>query len=241
MTLQSPQFDTLPDSLSLDHATGAHERNPVAQFEIGSYKNFVYLAIDWEQKKAIIIDPQFDLTLILEPIQKYNLELCGILLTHSHFDHTAGVPEVLKLKPDCPIYVHKQDLHRLSDSIQNQARIQLLNDGQSIRVGSLTLEAIHTPGHSAGECCFLMKGDFSTPYLFTGDTLFIQDCGRTDFETGSNEQMFTSLQRLRKLPPQAIILPGHHYRTPCASTLAKELRESPPFQCKTIQELAALP
>ena len=105
--------------------------------------------------------------------------------------------------------------------------------------------AIHTPGHSAGELCYRLeatdlKGELRT-YLFTGDTLFIRDCGRTDLETGSNAQMFESLQRLKKFPPDTVILPGHHYVRECASTLSREMETSPPLRCASIQELEALP
>jgi hydroxyacylglutathione hydrolase len=229
----------LPSHLTEDHAVGTIEKESVAQFEIGSHKNFVYLILNWETKNAAIVDPQHDLSLPLDSIQKYGFTLSAILLTHSHSDHTAGVLELTRLYPQIPIFIHRDELHRLSHSIMNYGNIRLIRDGEVIEIGSYRVKVLHTPGHSSGECCFFLPAQRN--YLFTGDTVFIQDCGRTDLPSGNNQEMFQSLQRLKKLPPDSIILPGHHYRMPCASTLEKEMTDSPPFQCKSVAELEALP
>ena len=220
-------------------ASGALLNHPVAQFEIGNYKNFVYLILDWDQKKAAIIDPQSDLSEPLSVIQKHGFKLESILLTHTHSDHTAGVPQLLREHSDIKVYVHCQDTHRLPLHLFGPGQQTLVTHDQTIQIGDLRVKVLHTPGHSAGECCYFLEAE--PPYLFTGDTIFIRDCGRTDLESGSNEEMFKSLQRVRALPKETIILPGHHYKPECSSTLGKEIQESPPFQCKTVKELAALP
>lgn len=239
----------IPNHLAGGQATGAHENESVAQYEIGNYKNFVYLILDWSTKKAAIVDPQYDLSSPLEDLKRHGFELCAIFLTHTHPDHTAGVPELVKLYPHLPIFLHRDDLHRLDSSIIDHGNIKLLRDEDWTAIGGLHIQALHTPGHSAGEFCFLLPEapaeipgtQRSVPYLFTGDTIFIQDCGRTDMKTGSNEEMFQSIQRIKKLSPECIVLPGHHYRLECASLLENEIRQSPPFQCKSVAELAALP
>jgi len=214
-------------------------REPVAQFEIGNYKNFVYLILDWNEKKAAIIDPQHDLSRPLDCLKRDQFELSAILLTHTHFDHIAGLSQLVQLYPSVPIILHRDDLHRLDPKVQSHGTFRLVKDGDQISVGQLPVRVLHTPGHSSGECCYLLEGE--QPYLFTGDTVFIRDCGRTDLETGSTAQMFESLQRIKKLPPQTIILPGHHYKPESSSTLEKEMKESPPFSCRSVEELAALP
>jgi glyoxylase-like metal-dependent hydrolase (beta-lactamase superfamily II) len=223
----------LPDHLSGEDAQGAHRDQPVCQFEIGEMRNFVYLILDWAERKAAIVDPQRDLSAPLEVLSKNGFSLEAVLLTHTLHDHIAGVPELAKQFPSVPFYAHPLDAHRLDQEIST------LSDGQKLNVGSLEVEVLHTPGHSAGEVCYRLKA--SPPCLFTGDTIFIRDCGRTDLATGSNEEMFASLQRIRQLDPKTVILPGHHYKRECASTLERELRESPPFQCKNVKELASLP
>jgi glyoxylase-like metal-dependent hydrolase (beta-lactamase superfamily II) len=235
---------SLPHHLSQNQASGVQTHQPVAQFEIGSYRNFIYLILDWTSKKAFIVDPHSGLEPVLEALASHHFELSGILLTHTHFDHIAGLPELGELFPKIPIYVHPLDAHRLQNPLHhpiqvNPLPIHSLVDEQIIQAGTLKIRVLHTPGHSAGECCFLLKTH--PPYLFTGDTLFIRDCGRTDLETGSNLDLFQSIQKIKTLPPDTVILPGHHYQKECASLLQTELKESPPLQCKTVNELANLP
>ena len=230
---------TLPTHLAQPAALGEVQGEPIAQFEIGSYQNFVYLILDWDQKKAAWVDPQSDLTAPLKVLTQYGFELQSILLTHTHFDHIAGVPQLVQMYPNVPVHLHNDDLHRLNSDLLHHEKFKSIQDGDVIQIGKHQVQVLHTPGHSAGEVSFFLQD--THPYLFSGDTIFIRDCGRTDLGSGSNEQMFASLQKIKKLPPETILLPGHHYRQECASTLEDEFRESPPFQCKTIQELTLLP
>lgn len=233
----------LPPHLAKNDAQGLIPQEPIAQFEIGNQKNFIYLILDWNTKKAAIIDPQKDLSRPLEALKEHGFELTQILLTHSHWDHTAGVAELLELNPGLSLRVGTLDLHRIPEQAKKAPGLSLLQEGETIVIGSLFLRAIHTPGHSAGEFSYFLDQSegVKQPYLFTGDTIFIRDCGRTDFEDGSNEQMFESLQKVKKLPKNTIFLVGHHYAKECATTLEAELRESPPFRCQSYVELAALP
>jgi len=213
--------------------------NTIARFEIGPYRNFVYLVLDWPRKKAAVVDPQADLKPLLAGFAEYGFDLESILITHSHADHVAGVPELMKRYPPVPVFIHELEMPRLHGFISKKSVLRAISDQESIRVGSLTLTVLHTPGHSSGECSFFLDGD--PPYLFSGDTIFIRDCGRTDLPTGSTAQMFESLQRLKKLPPHTVILPGHHYAPESTTTLERELKESLPFLCQTVEELEALP
>lgn len=214
-------------------------QQPIAQFEIGKYQNFVYLILDWNQRKAAIVDPQLDLSLPFSYLEDHGFELVATLLTHTHFDHIAGVPELIREFPKLPIYVHAEEMHRFDPKIRNSGNFSPLKDNQEITIGKLRVRVMHTPGHSSGECSYFMETN--PPYLFTGDTVFIRDCGRTDLPTGSNKQMFDSLQKIKALPKETVILPGHHYKPEYTSTIEVELAKSPPFQCRSVDELAALP
>lgn len=210
----------------------------VAQFELGSWKNFVYLLLDPTTRKAALVDPQEDLDTPLGALEREGYELERVLVTHTHFDHVAGLPELLRRRPGLPVHLHRDDLHRLRP--EHRASVQPVDDGGELRVGALRVVARHTPGHSAGHVCWEVP-DLDPPLLLGGDCVFIRDCGRTDLETGDDEAMFASLQRLKRLPPATVLLPGHHYKPEVASTLAQELETSPPFRCQSVDELRALP
>ncbi len=232
---------SLPFHLAGTEASGLAPDEPIAQFEIGDYRNFVYLVLDPEHREAALVDPQLDLTGPLAALEKNNFKLAAILLTHTHHDHIAGLPELVRTHAQVPIYLHESDLHRLKPDFRS-AKIKTLTDGECFYIGQTQVEAMHTPGHSAGEICYFIASRLGRPpYLLTGDTVFIRDCGRTDLPTGSNREMFASLQRIKKLPSNTVILPGHHYALECASTLERELRDSAPLRCASIAELEALP
>ncbi len=226
----------LPNHLGKDEASGLIAGETLAQYELGTLRNFIYLIIDWDAKEAAIVDPQKDMT-PLRDLEAHGIRLTKILLTHSHHDHVAGVPELLSTSPNLSVYVHPGDQFRLKKF--DPERIKPLADGETVLVGSIEVEVIHSPGHSVGEVCFWVKKDAG--YLLTGDVLFIRDCGRTDFETGSDEDLFSTLQRLKKIPDSVAMLPGHHYAIETANLFGAEKMTSPPLLCKTVEELRSLP
>ncbi len=235
---------TLPAHLDQAYAQGLFPGHPVAQWELGMHKNFIYLLIDWTSKDCVWLDPQSDLDPVFSAMDAHGLRLAEIWLTHTHHDHVAGLPKLLREFPDLPIRVGQDDAHRLSPELKSSPRLRVLHGGETLVLGSLSVQALPTPGHSAGAISYFVPAQQSLgscpPILFSGDTVFIRDCGRTDLPTGSDAQMFQTLQRLKFLPPETLLLPGHHYQKECASTLGAEFRQSPPFLCATEEELTAL-
>jgi hydroxyacylglutathione hydrolase len=227
--------EKMPPHLAGTEARGLVPGENVAQFELGPLRNFIYLLIDWPSRRAAIVDPQRDVATPLVALEKNGLTLERILLTHSHHDHVAGVGELLTRFPGIPLHAGEADVHRLKP--EWIANLAVVRDGEKLRVGGAGVEVLATPGHSAGEVCYRFAGR----YLCTGDTLFIRDCGRTDFDDGSDEQMFASLAKIRTLPIDTVILPGHHYQSETASLLEIELLESPPLKCRSVDELRKLP
>ncbi len=147
-----------------------------------------------------------------------------LLLTHSHWDHTADMA-FLKKKLRVPLFVHKLDAPNLgapgSDGLPLLTDIvpvepdHFLEDGQQISVGKLKLEVLHTPGHSPGGVCFYLPEENT---LISGDTLFQGTIGRLDFPNSSPERMWESLDKLAQLPSETRVIPGHGEET----TIGKE-------------------
>jgi hydroxyacylglutathione hydrolase len=185
-------------------------------FPSGPLETNAYLLGCSETKQAVIIDaPQGCVGPILQQLKAHSLTVTGILLTHSHWDHTADVA-TLKEKLQASIYIHPEDLGNLthpgSDRLPMMFSIlpanaeHLLTDGQKIAVGNLSIEVICTPGHTPGGVCFYLPREKT---LFSGDTLFQGGIGNLSFPTARPELMWQSLKRLAKLPLDTTVYPGH--------------------------------
>lgn len=177
---------------------------------VGFLQTNCYILGDRKNGEAIIIDPGANFQRIINVVKKNNLTLKSVINTHAHQDHIA---ENDKFK--VPVLIHKDDAQFLS------SLYRILNDGDRISVGEITLEVIHTPGHTPGGIC-LKKGE---DFIFTGDALFCGGIGRTDFPYGSQELLLNSIrERLLTLNDKMVIYPGHGP----TSTIGRE-REKNPF------------
>ena len=156
-----------------------------------------------ETKIAVIIDPGAEGDRIINHLREHELNLEAILITHSHFDHIGAVKQIVETT-NAKLY--------LGDSVMAKEFGEIatvINDGSIVTVGSMNFNVISSPGHSSDSLCFLNK-----PYLFTGDTLFHMGVGRTDLPGSSIENLKQSLQRIKELPfNDLIVLPGHMQET----------------------------
>ena len=195
----------------------------VHQLALGEMDNFVYVIEDEISKACAIVDPAWDVTAILDCIQSRDLELVYILLTHGHFDHTDGLADCLAYK-EVPVYMSKQELPKL---IPNQQNLIFTNDNDVIPFGSNRIKIMHTPGHSPGGQCFYIDD-----HLITGDTLFINGCGRCDLGGSSIDDMYESLERIKSLPDDTLIYPGHHYDDKPIDTLINQKKTNRFLLCQ---------
>ena len=185
--------------------------------QVGPIGTNCYLLCDEDAKTCAVIDPGGDGARIAAAVAETGCVPCAILLTHGHYDHTTAVPDLVKALPGVQVYIHQADANGAGSQLfPLAAQVKDLNnydEGDTLSLGSLTIEVLHTPGHTPGGVT-LKVGDV----LLTGDTLFQGSMGRTDFEGGSYAEIMASLGRLGRLSGDYHVLPGHMG----ASTLEQE-------------------
>lgn len=178
--------------------------------------NFVYLLGDRERGEAVVIDPAYDVDGIVEIVEADGMKLVGALATHYHADHiggsmfgfnVGGVAQLLE-RVNVPIHIQRAEADYVKKTTGlTDAELTLHESGDKVTVGDIEIELIHTPGHTPGSQCFLVANR-----LVSGDTLFLDGCGRTDLPGSDAREMYYSLtQRLSKVPDDATLFPGHLY------------------------------
>lgn len=191
----------------------------------------IYFLFDETSEDAILIDAGGSAKPILEECERLGKRLTKVLLTHGHFDHITALAK-LKEKTGCSIYIHADDMAALEDGKLNLSTASFmpcqpvkgdiaLKDGDIIQGAGLTIRVIHTPGHTPGGVCYVCENA-----LFSGDTLFEQSIGRTDFPGGSHEQLIYSIKhKLFTLEGNYTVYPGHGGNT----SLEYERKNNPFF------------
>ncbi len=203
------------------------ERLYLRQIEAGPMENFVYLIGDREKNECVMIDPAWEVDRILKIAAEDGMKVTAGLATHYHHDHTNGIAD-LASRAGCPVYVHKDDAPYLKNF---KSALKSVDAGDKLEIGDLTVTFIHTPGHTPGSQCFLINNR-----LVSGDTLFINACGRCDLPGGNAEQMYESLQKLGKLEDSTILLPGHNYAEVTTSTIGREKQNNPYYQAHSLRD-----
>ena len=191
----------------------------ITQLFDAATSTFTYLIFDEENKEAVIIDPvleQFERD--VEQIEQGGLKLTYILETHVHADHITGA-SLLRKKFDALILTGSQTKLKCADILAEHRERYMF--------GSYSFEVRHTPGHTKGCVSYVFTNEEQT-YVFTGDTLFIRGCGRTDFQGGSSDTLYASVhEQLYSLPSDTIVYPGHDYNGRFSTTIADEKKHNP--------------
>ena len=188
----------------------------VHQISVGPMQNFSYIIEDESTHEAIVIDPSWDLEKITSIIEEQNLIPKYIVNTHWHDDHTRGNDELAK-KLSVKIVQHEES------TLQNDMTVK---NGDSIKFGCSELVVYHTPGHSKDSICLVGDGK-----IFSGDTLFVGNCGRIDLPGGSANELYHSLfDVLHSLDDNLVLYPGHDYGMATTSTIGNEKTTNPVMQ-----------
>jgi glyoxylase-like metal-dependent hydrolase (beta-lactamase superfamily II) len=203
--------------------------------------NFVYLVGDRETGEAVAIDAAYDIAAILDVVAGDGMRLVGALATHYHADHVGGtlmghvegVRELLE-KVQVPIHVQADEAPWVQRSTGlGTDDLVTHHSSDVVQVGEVSIELIHTPGHTPGSQCFLVDNR----KLVSGDTLFLQGCGRTDLPGGNPEQLYESLTtKLAHVPDDAVLYPGHLYSPEPSATMAKTRAGNLVFRPKSLDQ-----
>ena len=203
--------------------------------------NFVYLIGDRETGEAVVVDAAYGIRDLLDIVAADGMRLVGALATHSHPDHVggdmmgyqiAGVSELLALNP-VPIHVQAEEAPWVQRVTGASASYLVEHaSGDTVMVGKIPIELIHTPGHTPGSQCFFVDGR-----LVSGDTLFLEGCGRLDLPGGDPVAMYESLTtRLSKVPDDAILFPGHLYSPEPSATMGETRKYNYVFRPKSAEQ-----
>ena len=185
-------------------------------------RNFTYIFGDEQNRKAAIVDPGMDVGEVLRQIQALKVDVEYIFNTHSHWDHCAGNDQI-KRRTGAKVVMHAKSPLPKDVSVE---------DADKIKVGKLAVQVIHTPGHTADSVCFLVDGK-----LFTGDILFVGECGRTDLRGGNSADMYHSLfNKILSLADDIEVYPGHDYGEVPSSTIRHEKETNYTLKERTLEE-----
>jgi len=200
---------------------------------VGALDTNCWVVSDDHGGPAIVIDPGDDAPAIIATLG--DRELAAVVLTHGHFDHVGAVGQLLATRA-APIAIHEADASSITTAVGTGGALfgfdehvsppadQLLIDGSRLQAGEVTLEVLHTPGHTPGGICLLASDRADVIHLFSGDTLFAGSVGRTDFPGGDGRQLAASLaQKIVGLPAETVVHPGHGPET----TIGRESRVNP--------------
>ena len=201
-----------------------HSMKPaILQIQVGQMANFTYIIADEESDEAAVIDPSWDLDKIFQALKKNGWRAKYVINTHTHFDHVLGNEQMAEVT-GAKIVQHKNS--QLKKDIA-------VSDGDTIEIGSIRLRVLHTPGHSKDSMCLLLDDHL----IFTGDTLFVGNCGRVDLPGSDAKEMYYSLfGKLAKLDEKLILYPGHNYGSTSTSTIGHEKKTNYVLQPKSKEE-----
>jgi len=217
------------------------ERLYLRQAQLGPMANYVYIIGDPAARKAAVIDPAWDVAAICDFVEKEGYEIDKILITHYHPDHLGGrmmgqsiegAAQMLE-RVKAKVYVNKHEAEGVKQVAGlSDSDLVKVDAGDVFKIGDMDVKFLHTPGHTPGSQCFLADGN-----LISGDTLFVNSCGRVDLPGSDPEAMYHSLnQTLKKLDDSTVVYPGHAYSSESNSTIGKQKRTNMYMRFETLDD-----
>ena len=215
------------------------------QVQLGPMQNFAYVIADPATREAAVVDAAWDIDAVVRVAEANDLKITKYLITHFHPDHIGGefmghaIPGVTDLLGRFPAkaYVHKTELPYLGRLTGlSRSDIVPVESGDTTSIGDLTVTFVHTPGHTPGSQCFMVRNS-----LISGDTLFVGSCGRVDLPGGDPTAMYHSLTGvLGQMPNDTILYPGHDYGGRPTSTIGTEKQTNMMMRFRSLKDFLAV-
>ncbi len=203
------------------------------QMALGPMQNYVYLVGDPQTKEAAVVDPAWNVPAIVKEAHLQGFRITHILLSHGHYDHINGV-EALVEQTDATVCAERGELEEfifegMGGMVIPRSSLKKTSTAEAVRVGALDVQMIHTPGHTPGSRCMLVRHNSggAAHALLTGDTLFVGTIGRCDFPYSDPQGFFHSLQKIKKLDDETVFYPGHDYGASSHNKLGQEKKTNP--------------
>ena len=197
--------------------------------ELEEQDNLLYIIKDKKSRKSFVLDPAWDGKKIIKTLKEKDCDLVGIILTHSHYDHINAIDEILAYR-SVPVHINKQERNFWGREDLNF--IDYEKDGEIISLGETEFVVYHFPGHSIGSMAI-----YSQRQLFLGDTLFVYGCGHCRLPSANAQELYKSLQRIKKnFTDEVIIYSGHDYGITRTSTIGEQKKGNPFLLIENEQE-----
>jgi glyoxylase-like metal-dependent hydrolase (beta-lactamase superfamily II) len=216
------------------------------QLPVGQMANLAYLVGSRATREALVVDPAWDVDGLLDRAEADGMDVVGALVTHYHQDHIGGsifgmdIEGVARLleRSAVPLHVNAREaegVRRISGA--SESDLVRHEGGDVIELGSLRIRLLHTPGHTPGSQCFLVEEAGRPGRLVSGDTLFLNSCGRVDLPGSDPEAMYHSLNgTLRQLPDETLLYPGHLYSSEPVDSLGAQKRTNPFLRVASLEQ-----
>jgi glyoxylase-like metal-dependent hydrolase (beta-lactamase superfamily II) len=217
-----------------------------AQLPVGEMANLAYLIGSRSTREALVVDPAWSVDALLDRAEADGMRVTGALVTHYHQDHVGGsifgmsIEGLGRLLERQPVPIHVQA--REAEGVRrvtgvSQADLVPHEGGDVLELGQVRVRLLHTPGHTPGSQCFLVESAGGPGRLVSGDTLFLNACGRVDLPGGDPEAMFRSLDGvLKKLPDATVLYPGHLYAAEPYATMGEQKRTNPYLRAANVDQ-----
>jgi glyoxylase-like metal-dependent hydrolase (beta-lactamase superfamily II) len=216
------------------------------QVPVGEMANLAYLVGSRETRECVLVDPAWSVDALVDRAEAEGMRVTGALVSHYHQDHVGGsifgmdiegLPRLMERAP-CKVHVNAHEADGLkkvtgvseSDLVRHEG-------GDVIEIGRVRIRLLHTPGHTPGSQCFLVEERDQAGRLVSGDTLFLNGCGRVDLPGGDAEALYESLHNgLGRLPDETLLYPGHLYAADPSSTMGEQKRTNPYLRVSRLED-----